>query len=53
MTAFLDPARPAPLLDLPLENLDEDLECCLHRVNFVLPPYFYVIVLVLVDYFIS
>jgi hypothetical protein len=41
------------LLYLPLENLDEDLECCLCRVGFVLPSYFHVIVLALIDYSIS
>jgi hypothetical protein len=36
-----------------LENLDEDLECCLCRVSFILPSYFHVIVLALIDYSIS
>jgi hypothetical protein len=36
-----------------LENLDKDLECCLRRVSFVLPSYFHVIVLALIDCSIS
>jgi hypothetical protein len=32
---FADPARLVPLPDLPLENLDEDLEYYLRRVSFV------------------
>jgi hypothetical protein len=53
MTAFSDPAWLAPLLDLSLENLDEDLEYCLHHISFVLLLHFYIVVLVLIDYFIS
>jgi uncharacterized coiled-coil protein SlyX len=37
---------------LPLESLDEDLEYCLCRISFVLPPHFYIAVLVLIDCFI-
>jgi hypothetical protein len=48
-----DAARPPPSLDLPWENLDEDLECCMCRVSFVLPLYFHVIVLTLIDCSIS
>jgi predicted RNase H-like nuclease (RuvC/YqgF family) len=51
--SFADVARLPPSLDLSLENLDEDLECCLHRVSSVLPSYFHVIVLALIDYSIS
>jgi hypothetical protein len=46
---FAGAAQPPPLLNLPLENLDEDLECCLHHVSFVLPSYFHAIVLILID----
>jgi hypothetical protein len=42
-----------PLLDLLLENLDEDLEYCLRRVSFVLLSHFGIVVLILIDYFIS
>jgi hypothetical protein len=38
---------------LPLENLDGDLEYCLHRVSFVLPSHFHDVVFVLIDYLIS
>jgi hypothetical protein len=38
---------------LPLENLDEDLECCLHHVSLILPSYFHVIVPALIDCSIS
>jgi hypothetical protein len=40
-------------LDQLLENLDEDLECCLRRASFVLPSYFHVFVLALIDCSIS
>jgi uncharacterized coiled-coil protein SlyX len=50
---FVDPTRLAPSLDLPLDNLDEDLEYFLCHVSFVLPSHFYVVVLVLIDYSIS
>jgi uncharacterized coiled-coil protein SlyX len=52
ITGFADPTRRAPSLDLPLESLDEDLECCLHHVSFALPQHFYVVWLALIDYFI-
>jgi hypothetical protein len=41
------------LLDLPLENVDEDLECRLHHVSLVLASYFHVIVFALIDCSIS
>jgi hypothetical protein len=47
---FADPTQLTPSLDLPLENLDEDPEYCLHCVSFVLLSYFGVVVLVLIDY---
>jgi hypothetical protein len=50
---FADATQLSPSLDLPLENLDEVLECCLRRVSFVLPSYFHVIVLTLIDCSIS
>jgi hypothetical protein len=53
ITSFADPTRLVPSLDLLLECLDEDLEYYLRRVSFVLPPHFYVVVIVLIDYFIS
>jgi hypothetical protein len=53
ITSFAVPTRLAPSLDLPLESLDEDLEYYLHHVSFVLPPHFYAVMLVLIDFFIS
>jgi hypothetical protein len=49
---FADPTRLVPSLDLLLENLDKDVEYCLHRVSFLLLSHFGVVVLVLIDYFI-
>jgi hypothetical protein len=49
----VDAARHPPLVDLPLKNLDEDLECCLRHVSLVVPSYFHVIVLALIDCSIS
>jgi hypothetical protein len=46
---FEDAAQLPPLLKLPLENLDEDLECCLWRVSFFFPWYSHVIALALID----
>jgi hypothetical protein len=48
---FVGATRLPPSLDLPLESLDEDLESCLQHVSFVLPSYFYVIVLPLIGHF--
>jgi hypothetical protein len=42
-----------PSLDLPLENLDEDLDYYLHHVRFILLLHFDVVVLILIDYSIS
>jgi hypothetical protein len=53
ITGFADPTWLVPSLDLPLESLDEDLEYCLRCISFVLPPHFYVVILVLIDCFIS
>jgi hypothetical protein len=53
ITSFVDPTQLAPSLDLPLESLDEDLEYCLCLISFVLPPHFYAVMLILIDYFIS
>jgi hypothetical protein len=53
ITSFADPTHLAPSLDLPLESLDKDLEYCLHRVSFGLPPHFYAIKLILISFFIS
>jgi hypothetical protein len=50
---FADATLIPPSQDLPLENLDEDLECCMHHVSFVSPLYFHVIVLTLIDCSIS
>jgi hypothetical protein len=50
---FAETTRLVPLLDLLLENLDEDLEYCLRRVSFVLLSHFGIVVLILIDYFIS
>jgi hypothetical protein len=50
---FPDPSQLAPSLDLPLENLDEDLVYCLHRVSFVFLSHFDVVVLILINYSIS
>jgi hypothetical protein len=48
---FTGAALPPSSLDFPMEDLDEGLESCLHRISFVLPSYsyFYAIVLVLID----
>jgi hypothetical protein len=46
---FADVIQPPPSFDLPLENLDEDLEHCLWQVRLVLPWYSCVIVLTLID----
>jgi hypothetical protein len=35
MTSCVDPTLLVPLPDFPLENLEKDLEHCLHRVSFV------------------
>jgi hypothetical protein len=53
ITGFAYPTQLAPLLDLTLESLDDDLEYYLHHISFVLPPHFFVVVLVLIDCFIS
>jgi hypothetical protein len=53
ITDFAYPIWHAPLLDLQLENLDEDLECYLRPVSFVLPSHFCGVVLFLIDHFIS
>jgi hypothetical protein len=45
--------QPLSSLDVPLEDLGESLESCLHHVSFVLPSYFHAFVLTLIDYLIS
>jgi hypothetical protein len=46
---FAGVVQPPSSLSLPLENFVEDLECCLHHVSFVLPLYFHVILLIMID----
>jgi hypothetical protein len=52
---FTGAAWPLPSLDFLLEDLDEGLESCFHRVSFVLPShsYFHAIVIILNDCSIS
>jgi hypothetical protein len=50
---FTGVARPPLSLDFPLEDLDKNLESCLHAISFILPSYFHAIVLVLIDCSIS
>jgi hypothetical protein len=53
IAAFAGVVQPLSSLDVPLEDLGESLESCLHHVSFVLPSYFHAFVLTLIDYLIS
>jgi hypothetical protein len=50
MTSFCRPYPTCAFARFSLENLDEDLEYCLHRVSFVFAFTFFAAVVVLIDF---